>query len=135
MSLFGNWLLLCFCCYCCCWNSWSLKSWWLWLHFFGQRILWKPTSPQKQMNIPPLILEKSESVTAAPAALWEALSGDSGSWVDVPKHDDPFPLLLVPAAAPGPLVHFKQSLWKVTFLPIIFWISNSFCEERMATLS
>lgn len=101
MSLFGNWLMFCFPC-CCCWNSLSLKSWWLWLHFFGQRMLWKPPSPQKQMNIPLLILEKSELVTAAQAATWEALSHDLGSWVHVPKHNDPFPLLLVP----GSFVHW-----------------------------
>lgn len=136
MSLFGNWSLPSFHCCCCCWNSLSLKSLWLWLHFFGQRILWKTPSPQKQMNIPLFILEKSELVTEAPATSWEAYSHDSGSWVDVPKHDDPLPLLLVLTDAHRVLGTVTRFLdWEVYFLQTIFQIPVGFHKRRMAPLS
>lgn len=134
MSLFGNWLPLCFCC-CCCRNSLSLKSLWLWLHFFGQRILWKPSSPQKQRNIPLLILEKSKLVTAARAAPWEAsslwlrlVSWCTQTWWSISSPAAPCCSSQHPSYA-------AQFLWKVIFLPVIFQISNSFHKDSMASLS
>lgn len=116
-------------------DSLSLKSLWLWFHCFGQRILWKPPSPQKQMNIPLLILEKSESVTAARTAA-------PGRPEPVTQARELMPLNMTnhflscwsPLLLTGSFEHRPASL-KVIFLPMIFQISHSFHKARMTSLS
>lgn len=135
MSLFGNWPPPCFCCCCCCWNSLSLKSW-LWLHFFGQRILWKPPSPQKQMNTPQAHTgKKSASVTAAPAAV----HGRPKPVTQPPEWVSPNPVIHFLPSGPSPLLTGSFAHWlvslKVIFLPILSQIYDSFNEERVALFS
>lgn len=115
MSLFGNWPPPCFCCCCCCWNSLSLKSW-LWLHFFGQRILWKPPSPQKQMNTP-------QAHTGKKVHRWQQLQllfmGGPSPWLSLLSGCPQTQWSI--SSPPGPrhssqgLLHTDWFLWKLFF--------------------
>ena len=135
MSLFGNWPLLCFHCCCCCWNSLSLKSLWLWLTFLWPEDIVKDSITTETDEYSSAHTGKKWIGDSSSTTSWEASSHDSGSWVDVPKQDDPFPLPLVHAAAHRILVHWPVSLiWKVTFLPTTFHVSVGFQKGRMASL-
>ena len=96
MSSFGNWPLLCFCCCCCCWNSWSLKSFWLWLRFLARGYC---ESLHHHRNRWLLLCSHwwqwLEMLLLGGPSPWLRLV----SWC--PQHDKSFPLLLVLTAVCG----------------------------------
>lgn len=133
MSLFGNWPLPCFCCCSCCWNSLSLKSLQLWLHLFGQRILWKSITTETD--------EYSSAHTGKKWIGWQQLEllfmGGLSPWLGLVSW---CPQIWWSISSPGPYCCLQDTLYtdyslKVIFLPTIFQISDSFHKERMALFS
>lgn len=128
MSLFGNWLLLCFCCCSCCWNSLSLKSLWLWLHLFVQRILWKSITTETD--------EYSPAHTGKKWIGWQQLEllfmGGLSSWLRLVSW---CPQIWRYISSPEPYTTFRilctlTTLWKLFFYQLFFRFLIAFIKKR-----